>query len=139
MNYLRLMIGALLAGVVLIVGEMAFISILGSRILAARDAAGLPPFVPQPLLGLLEVFLTGLFLVWLYAVTRPRFGPGIITAIKAGLTGWFGTVFVGTVHAISDGFGLPATLLLTIALVVMPVFVAATIAGAWIYREPVVS
>ena len=135
MNYLRLMMGALLTGVVLIAGEMAFVSILGSRILAARDAAGLPPFVPQPVLGLLEVFLTSLFLVWLYAAFMPRFGPGLLTAIKAGLTGWFGTVLIGSVHALSDGLGLPATLLLTIAFAIMPVFVAATVAGAWIYRE----
>ena len=135
MNYLRLLMGAVLASVVLFVGEIAFILVLGSRILAAREAAGLPPVVPQPLLGLLELFLTGFFLVWLYTAVRPRFGPGFVTALKAGCAGWFALVFMGTLHSIWENFGFPAGLLLTVAIVLLPFFVLATVAGAWIYKE----
>ena len=136
MNYLRLLIGAVTASVVLFVGEIAFVLVLGSRIMAAREAAGLPPFVPRPLLGLLELFLTGFFLVWLYTAIRPRFGPGPRTALKAGFAGWFALVFMGTLHSIWESFGFPAGLLLTVALVMLPFFVMATVAGAWIYKEP---
>jgi hypothetical protein len=136
MNYLRLLIGTVVAIVVLMIGGFAFLSILGRRILAAREAAGLPPPVPQPLAGIPELVLTAFFLVWLYAAVRPRFGPGLMTAVKAGFAGWFGLVFLGTLHIINDNFGFPPELLLTIAIAVLPVFVLATVAGAWVYKEP---
>ena len=123
------------ASVALIGGEIAMITLLGSRIMAARDAAGLPAFVPQPVFGLMEVYFTGLFLIWLYAAMRPRYGPGILTAIKAGFAGWFAIIFLGTLHMIWESLGFPATLLLLVAVVMLPVFLFATVVGAWIYKE----
>jgi len=138
MNYVRLLIAAIVASVVLIIGQIAFVLVIGSRLMAARETAGLLPFVPQPLLSLLEVFLTGAFLVWLYAVLRSRCGPGVMTALKAGLASWFAVVGLSTLHTVTDNFGLPPSLLLTIAIIIMPVFVLATVAGAWIYQERVI-
>ena len=138
MNYVRLLIAAVVASIVLIIGQIAFVLVIGSRLMAARATAGLPPFVPQPLLSLLEVFLTGAFLVWLYAVMRSRFGSGVATALKAGLAGWFAVVGLSTLHVVTDNFGFPPSLLLTVAIIIMPVFVLATVAGAWIYRERVI-
>src|SRR3989442_8580647 len=34
-------------------------------------------------------FVAGIFLVWLYAAIRPRFGAGPATPAKAGLAAWF--------------------------------------------------
>ena len=34
-------------------------------------------------------FIVGILIVWLYAAMRPRFGPGMGTAAKAGLVVWF--------------------------------------------------
>jgi hypothetical protein len=39
-------------------------------------------------------FIVGILLVWIYAAIRPRFGPGMRTATKAGLVVWaFGFLF----------------------------------------------
>jgi hypothetical protein len=135
MNYVRLLIAAVVASIVLIIGQIAFVLVIGTRLMAAREAAGLPPFVPQPLLSLLEVFLTGAFLVWLYAIMRSRFGPGVLTAIKAALAGWFAVVGLSTLHMVTENVGFPPALLLTVAIIIMPIFVFATVAGALIYRE----
>jgi hypothetical protein len=135
MNYARLLIASAAATLVLIIGQIAFVLVIGSRLMAAREAVGLPPFVPQPLLNLLEVFSIGLFLVWLYAAIRPRFGPGLVTALKAGFAGWFAVVGLSTLHTVTDNFGFPPSLLLLVAILVMPAFIFATVVGAWIYRE----
>ena len=58
-NYRRLMVSGLLAAVVMIAGQIAVIGTLGPRLMAARDAAHLPPMVPQPLLNVLEVLSLG--------------------------------------------------------------------------------
>src|SRR5213593_3852557 len=112
MNYKRLALSALISTVALFIGEIAFIAIMGSRLMAARSAAGLPEFVPQPLLGIIELVLTGTFIAWLYVSIRPRYGAGFGTAIIAGLGAWGGLVMLSTIHTIGEGFGLPVLLLL---------------------------
>ena len=79
-------------------------------------------------------FLAGIFLVWLYAAIRPRFGAGPKTAVYAGLAFW---VVAGLFHGVSEApMGLfPLSLYLaTVACGVVLVPVAA-VAGAWVYKE----
>ena len=135
MNYKRLALSALVSTVTLFIGEIAFIAIMGSRLMAARSAAGLPDFVPQPLLSIAEMVLTGTFIAWLYVSIRPRYGAGLGTAVIAGIGAWGGLVLLSTIHTMGEGFGLPVPLLLTVAIVVLPVFVFASVAGAWFYKE----
>ena len=135
MNYMRLAASAVISAAALFAGEMAFIALMGSRIMAARQAAGLPEFVPQPLLSILETLLTGAFIAWLYVSVRPRYGTGPKTAVVAGVAAWGGLVLLSTIHMIGEGLGLPASLLLTVAVVVLPVFIGASLAGAWFYKE----
>jgi hypothetical protein len=135
MNYSRFAICALLTAVVLVVGEFAFIMSMGGRLMAARQAAGLPEFVPQPMLSILEVVLTGTFITWLYVSIRPRFGAGPKTAAIAGIAAWGGLVLLSTVHTIGEGFGLPTPLLLTVAVIVLPIFVFSSVIGTALYRE----
>jgi len=135
MNYMRLAASAVISAVALFAGEMAFIALMGSRIMAARQAAGLPEFVPQPLLSILETLLTGAFIAWLYVSVRPRYGTGPKTAVVAGVAAWGGLVLLSTIHMIGEGLGLPTSLLLTVAFVVLPVFIAASLVGAWFYKE----
>jgi hypothetical protein len=66
---------------------------------------------------------------------RSRFGPGVLTAIKAALAGWFAVVGLSTLHMVTENVGFPPALLLTVAIIIMPIFVFATVAGALIYRE----
>ena len=103
--------------------------------MAARQAAGLPEFVPQPVLSILELLLTATFITWLYVSIRPRFGAGAKTAAIAGVAAWAGLVLLSTVHTIGEGFGLPAPLLLTVAVIVLPIFVFSSVIGTALYRE----
>ncbi len=134
-NYRRLVLAGLLAAVVLLGCQVALIGSLSSTIMAARDAAHLPAFVPRPVLSILELLSTSYLIVWLYAAIRPRFGPGIGTAVRSGVAVWFCLGGIVTIHTISDNFGFPAGIVLLIAAGMLPAVVLASIAGAWAYRE----
>jgi len=135
MNYKRLVLGAVTASVVLFLGEACFILIMGKTLMAARSAAGLPEIVPNVLLSIFELLLTGTLLVWLYASIRERYGPGILTALRAGVFGWMAVVLLSTIHMIGENLGFPTPLLLLVAVVIFPVFVISAVAGGWVYRE----
>ena len=110
LNYRRVALGGLLASAVLLVGEVALIGALRPRLMAARDAAKMPAVVPNPVLSIAELLLTGAFLMWLYAAMRPRFGAGPVTALRSGATAWFALGVIVTIHMVNDNFGLPAYL-----------------------------
>ncbi len=80
-------------------------------------------------------FIGGIVAVWLYAAIRPRFGPGVKTAVCAGLVTWiFGfvlpnAVFMCILHLFSRHLALYTTLGALVETVV------ATIAGAALYKE----
>ncbi len=83
------------------------------------------------LLGL----VTGLVAIWIYAAIRPRFGPGVKTAIYAGVAAWLIGALVpnASFMCVSRLFSTHLTLYTTLgALVEM---VAGTIAGAALYKE----
>ena len=135
MNYSRTAIGGMAATVVLFAGGMAMIAAMHTEIMAERSAAHMPSAAPAPLLGLVEMLSTGFLIVWIYAAIRPRFGAGMVTAMRSGLVVWVATVLLGTIHIINDNFGFSASLLVRIAAAMLPAFVAAGIAGGWAYRE----
>ncbi|MDP9051149.1 MAG: hypothetical protein M3O31_10605, partial [Acidobacteriota bacterium] len=134
-NYRRVLLGGLLASLVLLVGEIAMIACLHTRLMAAREAAKLPTTVPNPILAITELLLSGLFVVWLYAAVRPRFGAGWVTAVRSGAAAWFAIVLLTTIHMVNDNFGMPAYLLIGIGVWMLPCLVAASLAGGWVYRE----
>ena len=86
-------------------------------------------------MSVIEIGLTGFLTVWIYAAIRPRFGPGPATAVRSAVAVWTAAPLLTTVHMIYDGFGFTASLLLTLAVAVLPVFVFAGLVGAWVYRE----
>jgi hypothetical protein len=134
-NYTRVALGALAASLILFLGQLAVIGTLSSRLLAARAAANLPPVEPRPILSILELVISGFLLVWVYAAIRPRFGLGPATAVRAGLVVWACSPLLTMIHMIYDGFGFPPSILLIVAGSVLPVFVAASLLGAWVYAE----
>ena len=134
-NYLRTVLGGLLASVMLALGGTPLILWMRPTIMAAREAAHMPVVGQPGILSLVELLLTGFLVVWLYAAIRPRFGAGIVTAARSGLAMWACSVLTGTIHLINDNFGLPSSLLILIAIGILPAFVAAGIVGAWAYRE----
>ncbi len=100
-----------------------------------REAAHMPNSPPQPILAILEVLTVCFLLSWLYAAIRPRFGPGISTALRSGLVVWVCVGMIGTIHMINDNFGFPVWLLVAIGAGMLPICLAASVAAAWKYRE----
>jgi hypothetical protein len=97
---------------------------------------GQPEFSSTQILwfNLLGLF-TGIVLIWVYAAIRPRFGPGVKTAICAGVAVWVVGVLIPNLSFmwVSGLFGRRLTLHTTAAGLIE--VVAGAIAGAAIYKE----
>jgi len=137
-NMGRVVAGGLVAGVV----ANAIDFVTNTYILAADWTAFAPTrnldpaaFTSGAVAGTWVVidFLYGLLLVWTYAAIRPRFGPGAMTAVVAGVL-----VFLAPTIVI---FGFTMMGLLTMAMFVKGTIagivstLAAAVAGASVYKE----
>lgn len=136
-NLKGVIIGGLVAGVVMnIIDFVLFGVILANDMAAALQAAGKPAMASSTMILYVALdFLYGIFLVWLYAAIRPRFGAGPGTAVKAGLASW---VAVGLFHYLFEapmGMGMPASIMMTATLVALVQQPLATVVGAKFYTE----
>src|SRR5215467_2978754 len=70
-------------------------------------------------LHILWSFVIGIATIWLYAAIRPRYGPGWVTALRAGFAVW---LFVHATFALATGSMelLPQKLILLSALFSLP-------------------
>lgn len=87
----RVVAGGLVAGVVANLGDFAVNApMLGAQWDDGLRGLGLDPAQnPYGALGwIASDFLFGFIMVWCYAAIRPRFGPGIMTAILASVVVW---------------------------------------------------
>lgn len=136
-NWGRVIVGGLLAGVVSVVLEFVLHSYLLAGDWASwtqqmgksaeSDGGSMVYFVSWS-------FLMGIFGVWLYAAVRPRFGAGPKTALKAGLALW--VVGYALPHLVWAGFDVFSNRLVVIpvieGLIEAPLMV---LVGAWPYKE----
>jgi hypothetical protein len=135
----RVLLGGLLAGLVMNASEAALHGgMLGADSLALFRRFGVADS-PEPvyLISLIVMtFVLGIASVWLYAAIRPRFGPGVGTAVCAGLAVWVLAHLWSGIYLWAGFAGLiPSKLaLLPVAwgLVEAPL---GTVAGAWLYKE----
>ena len=130
-NWTRVFLGGLLAGVVLFVlGYAAWAIYLEKPWSAATEALG----HRYPSRAIIFQLLVGILVVWLYSAIRPRYGAGPKTAVIAGVSFWIMSALFANV---SLGFGglFPASLLVLDGLTCLFLYVVATLAGAWIYKE----
>jgi hypothetical protein len=89
-NMGRVILGGLLAGLIINIGEFVLNDpILGKDWAAVMKSIGKDP-VGGSSVAIFVVFgfVLGLLMVWLYAAIRPRFGAGAKTAVCAGLVVW---------------------------------------------------
>lgn len=135
-NLSRAILGGLVAGVVLNIGEFLLNDVvLGAQMKEFFRRFGLPePGSSFLIVAVLLTFVLGIVIVWIYAAIRPRLGPGVKTAICAGLLAWFCVyVYSGIINGMI--LQVPANFLV-IALVWGAVqYTLAAIAGAWLYKE----
>jgi len=135
-NFGRVLLGGLVAGIVLNIGEY----ILNDKVFGAQMKEYFAKHnFPTPggnaiAVAVVMTLVLGIVIVLGYAAIRPRFGAGPKSAIVAALFAWFGVYLYPNV--LGAAFGFVPTNILPIALVwgLVEYNVAALI-GAWLYRE----
>jgi hypothetical protein len=136
MNYGRVLLGGLLAGFVLNIGEFVLNGVVLARQMQDFFAkCGLTPPAGSAFVILIVItFVLGIVIVYIYAAIRPRFGAGPKTAIIAGLIAWFCVYVYNNVVAAALGF-IPMNILLIALAWGFVEYLLAAIAGAWVYKE----
>ena len=138
MNYPRIFLGGILGGVVsTIVTLLINAGLLGTRYeqLQATGVFLKEPRLPFLFVWILVLFLVAIGLVWLYAAARTRMGPGPKTALAVGITvGLIAAVPCFVVHYSWSQFGGYVSGLWALDTVIGSSL--ATLAGAWVYKEP---
>lgn len=132
----RVVLGGLLAGLVVNIGEYILNEpILGEQWVAAMRVLNLPPVQGQAIVWFnVWGFVFGIVLIWLYAAIRPRFGPGPKTAVIAGLAGWLMIWVLGFGSGLILGLYPARLVAITVVWGLFEVPIAA-LAGAWLYQE----
>jgi hypothetical protein len=135
-NLGRVLLGGLLAGIVISAGNF-----LLNRVWLrdAMNAEFTRLHVPEPgtdfiIKAVVLSLILGIVTIYLYAAIRPRFGPGVKTAIGAGLMAWFFVVLYAGV-VIGMAFRMPLDLILKRTVFGLFEYVIAAVAGAWLYKE----
>ncbi len=135
-NLGRVLIGGLLAGLILNVGEFLLNDvILGTQMreFFARYRIT-DPGASFMIIAVTLTFLMGIVLVFVYVLIRSRLGPGPKTAVVAGLIMWFGIyAYTGAINGYL--FGMPLNVMLIAFVWGLIEYVSAAIAGAWAYKE----
>jgi hypothetical protein len=135
-NFGRVILGGLVAGLVLNVGEFVLNDfILGAQMksfFAAHNFAEPGTHFIVAAVGL--TFVMGVVLVLGYACIRTRLGPGPKTAVIAGLFGWFGVyLYTGIINGLL--FGIPPATMAVVVAFGLVEYALAAVAGAYLYKE----
>ena len=134
-NWGRVVIGGLAAGVVVNVFEYAVNGVILAKDWDAAMKALGRQMLPGAITGfVIWGFLVGITAVTSYAVARPRFGPGPKAAVLTGIAYWVIGYLLPNVATSQMGL-IPMRLLLIGTFVGLVEVVVATLVGAWFYRE----
>jgi len=134
-NWGRVFLGGLLAGVVVNIGESLFHGVIfKTQVEEAVRALGKDPAAASMVIWIIMGFLVGIGAVWGYAAIRPRYGPGAKTAAIAGVAVWFFYSFLSSVAMMNMGM-FPQNMMITGLVWSLVELVLATIVGAWLYKE----
>ncbi|HEU0174316.1 MAG TPA: hypothetical protein VFV58_08625 [Blastocatellia bacterium] len=136
-NIGRVLLGGLIAGLVLNIGEFLLNGVmLADDMKKDFERLNLPAepgggFIAK---AVVATFVLGVAITFLYAAIRTQLGPGVKTAIYAGLLAWFFTIlYPGVIYS---ALGLVAMRLFWIGLAWGLVeYALGAIAGAWLYKE----
>lgn len=135
-NLGRVVIGGLVAGLIINVGEFILNGVLLMEQMNAAMAAINKPPVDNSMIMLFVLigFGLGMTLVWTYAAMRPRFGAGVKTAICASMLVWgLGYLYPNLFMIIINIF--PRDMMMMATVWGLMEVVVAGIAGAAIYKE----
>ena len=134
-NMARVVLGGLLAGLVLNIGEFLLNGVLLAeqmKTFMTQHNFTEPPYFIAVAVGL--TFVMGIVLVLGYACIRTRLGPGVKTAIIAGLFAWFAIYFYsGIINAVL--MAIPMSTMMMVLVWGLVEYCLGAIAGAWVYQE----
>jgi hypothetical protein len=135
-NFGRVLLGGLVAGIIINIGEF----LLNEKVLAnqMKDYFAAHKF-PNPgssfmVIAIAATIVLGIAIVFLYAMIRPRFGPGPKAAIVAALTAWFLVFLYNNVIGAALGF-VPLNMLAIGFGWALVEYLVAGLVGAWLYKE----
>ena len=131
----RMILGGLVAGFVINLGELAVNVVwLGDAWTAVLAGIGLHVTTMDLVLCGLGSFVLGIVGVWIYAAATPRYGPGWKTALRAGFALWVAVfLYAGLGMMWMDAFPVwMGVVVMVWGLVEVEVGVYL---GAWLYRE----
>ena len=135
-NLGRVLLGGIAAGILFNAGEF----LLNEKVLGSQMKEFFPAhkfanpggsFIAS---AVALTFVIGIVTVWLYALIRPRLGPGPKAAIVAALIMWLGIYFYAGIikHLL---FGTPLNTVLILMVWGLVEYVIGTLVGAWLYQE----
>jgi hypothetical protein len=135
-NFGRVLLGGLVAGVVLNIGEVVLNDVLfGAQMhewLVKRNVGDPGGAFIAVATGLTLVL--GIVMVLLYAMIRPRLGAGPKTAVVAAVLLWFGIcIYSGIITGII--LEVPPIALLIGSSWCLVEYILGAIVGAWLYKE----
>ena len=137
MNYARVILGGIVAGVILNIGEFLFNGVIMASAMREWAVRHNFPAEPTPTFFVAATVLTlllGIVMVWLYALIRPRLGPGPKTAVVVALLMWFAIcIYCGIIYALL--LEQPTNMVGIGIVWCLGEYVIAAIAGAWLYKE----
>jgi len=135
-NLGRVVIGGLLAGLIINVGEFILNGLLlEEQMNAAMAALNKPPINPNMIMFfVLFGFGLGCMLVWTYAAIRPRFGAGVKTAVCASSLVWALSYLYPNLFMVIAGI-FPTNLMVISTVWGLVEANLAGVAGAWAYTE----
>jgi hypothetical protein len=136
-NMGRVLLGGVIAGVIIDVGEGVLNGVvLSEDWRAAMQALGKSPDMGPAVLALFNVMgiVFGVFILWLYAAIRPRYGAGVRTALCAAAAFWFACYFIPTVFQYALDLFPARMLCIALAWGLVELLVAG-VAGASVYKE----
>lgn len=137
MNIGRLILGGIVAGIVYFIGDgvvhglllkQHWASILGAINVDAEKALKTPA-----IFGTYDL-IKGLIAVWIYAASRPRFGPGVKTAVFAGIITWAAAIPLPLIGLLPMKFFDAGFVGLWSAYAIVPMILGAVV-GGWLYKE----
>lgn len=135
-NFGRVLLGGLVTGLVINSGEYLLNGVLLAKQMedTFRKMNVTAPGGNFIAVAVALTFVLGIVIVWLYALIRPRLGPGPKTAIVAALIAWFSIyLYKGTLNGLL--FAIPLNSLVIAFAWALVAYILGAIAGAWFYKE----
>lgn len=135
MNYKRILVGGLVAGVIINISEFILNGVVLADSMTEEMARLNLTFASWAMpMYVVMAFVWGLFLAWAYAAFRPRFGPGPRTALIAAAVLWTVGYLLPSLSVLGMGLGQGSMYAIALIWGAVEVIVAALAAG-YLYRE----